>query len=296
MSGLFARDERFSDISGSEFRLERIATGFLFTEGPIWNHVEGHLTFSDIPGDQMHRWTPERGVFSFRQPSNKANGNTYDRQARILTCEHATSRVTRTGDGGELDVLASHYGGKELNSPNDIIVRTDGAIFFTDPTYGRMPHFGIERNVELDFRGVYMVGENARSPVLLVSDFEQPNGLCLSPDERTLYVDDTTRGHIRSFTIAADGALNGGKVWAELANHGPGAPDGLKCDTKGNVYCAGPGGIHVFAPDATCLGIFEIPEVAANFTWGGSDMKTVFVTASTSVYRFRTRIPGPVLF
>jgi gluconolactonase len=140
MSGVFVCDGRFSEISGNNPGLERIETGFLFTEGPIWNHLESHLTFSDIPGDQMYRWTSDGGVVPFRQPSNKANGNTYDRQARILTCEHATSRVTRTGNGSELEIIASHYDGRELNSPNDIIVRTDGAIFFTDPTYGRMAY------------------------------------------------------------------------------------------------------------------------------------------------------------
>lgn len=140
----------------------------------------------------------------------------YDRQSRILTCEHATSRVIRTGGDGEIKILASHYESMELDSPNDIIVRSDGSIFFTDPTYGRMDFVGLARDVELDFRGIFMVGPDAHSPILLASDFEQPNGLCLSPDERTLYVDDTVHGHIRSFEIALDGTISGGSVWAEL--------------------------------------------------------------------------------
>ncbi len=296
MIPLSVHDDRFHEVVGNPEALEQLGSGFLFTEGPIWDHRNNNLIFSDIPGDQMYRWTGTGEIHSFRRPSNKANGNTFDRLGRILTCEHATSRVTRASPNGRIDVLASHHKGKELNSPNDIIVSRDHRIFFSDPSYGRLDYFGVEREQELDFHGVFAVGPDAQSPILLASDFDQPNGLCLSPDEKYLYVDDSERGHIRRFEFSQNETLAGGDVWAELTKAGEGAPDGLKCDSAGNVYCAGPGGIHVFAPDATCLGIVHIPEVIANFTWGGPNMRTIFATASTSLYRFATRIPGPRLF
>lgn len=272
--------------------LERLATGFEFTEGPIWNREEGHLTFSDMPGDHMRRWTPAGGITTFRKPSNKANGNTYDRRGRMLTCEHATSRVTRTELDGSITVIASHFDGKELNSPNDIVARSDGLIFFTDPTYGRMPYYGVERQPQLAFRGVYCVSEEGTGLRCLAADFAQPNGLCFSLDERHLFVNDTERGHIRRFDVGSDGSLSGGAVWTEVVGDGQGAPDGMKIDSAGNLYCCGPGGVHVFAADARPLGVIRTPEVVANFTWGDDDLSSLFLTASTSLYRMKVRIPG----
>jgi gluconolactonase len=290
------RDERFRTVVGDDIALERLATGFIFTEGPVWHPHEKHLTFSDMPGDHMRRWTAAGGVKTFRKPSNKANGNTYDRAGRMLSCEHATSRVTRTERDGTITVLATHYRDKELNSPNDIVVKSDGRIYFTDPTYGRMPHYGVERAVQLDFRGVYRVEEDGSGLTLLAGDFGQPNGLCFSRDEKRLFVNDTERGHIRAFDVGADGLLAGGAVWAEVTGSGNGAPDGMKLDRDGNLYCCGPGGLHVLSPDARSLGVIQTPEVVANFTWGDDDFRSIFLTASTSLYRVRTKTPGVALF
>ena len=290
------RDEHFRTVVGDDVALERLATGFLFTEGPVWHPYEKHLTFSDMPGDHMRRWTAAGGVKTFRKPSNKANGNTYDRAGRLLTCEHATSRVTRTEPDGSITVLATHYRGRELNSPNDIVVKSDGRIYFTDPTYGRMPYYGVERALELDFRGVYRVAEDGSELTLLAADFGQSNGLCFSRDEKRLFVNDTERGHIRAFDVGADGLLSGGAVWSEVKGSGNGAPDGMKVDRDDNLYCCGPGGLHVFSPDARSLGVIGTPEVVANFTWGDDDFRSLFLTASTSLYRARTKTPGVALF
>ena len=290
------RDERFRRVVGDDAPLETLGTGFQFTEGPIWHPSEHHLTFSDMPGDEMRRWSAPAGVTSFRKPSNKANGNTYDRLGRMLTCEHATSRVTRTGRDGKIAVLATHYRARELNSPNDVVVSQDGFIHFTDPTYGRMPVFGVPRAPELDFRGVYRLSEDGAELILLVDDFDQPNGLCFSRDESRLYVNDTERGHIRLFDVRPDGLLGDAGVFADVTGEGSGAPDGMKVDRDDNVYCCGPGGVHVFAPDGGALGVIKTPETVANFTWGDPDMMSLFLTASTSLYRVRTRTPGVPLF
>ncbi len=172
------RDDLFRKVVGDDAAVEIVATGFDFTEGPIWNPIEKQLIFSDMPGNQMRRWSAEDGITTFRKPSHMANGNTYDRDGRMLTCEHATSRVTRTGGDRSITVLATHYQGKELNSPNDIVVKSDGSIYFTDPTYGRMPYYGVERAPELDFRGVYRMQEDGSELTLLVDDF--------APAERSL--------------------------------------------------------------------------------------------------------------
>ena len=290
------RDGFLRKVGGDDPAVERLATGFAFTEGPVWHPREKHLTFSDMPGDHMRRWTAAGGIQTFRQPSNMANGNTYDRAGRMLTCEHATSRVTRTEPDGRISVLATHYDGKQLNSPNDIVERSDGGIYFTDPTFGRMPYYGVERAPELAFRGVYRVEENGSGPTLLADDFGQPNGLCFSHDETRLFVNDTEREHIRVFTVGNGGLLSGGIVWAEVTGTGEGAPDGMKIDRDGNLYCCGPGGLHVFTPDARCLGVIRVPEVVANFTWGDDDLRSIFLTASTSLYRVRTMTPGVALF
>lgn len=282
--------------SGHDLQLEKLETGFGFTEGPIWHPGEKHLTFSDLYQDKMRRWTATGGIETFRHPSNKTNGNTYDRHGRMLSCEHATSRVTRTEPDGSITVLASHYEGKELNSPNDIVTRSDGSIYFTDPTYGRMPGYGVERPVPLGFRGVYRVAPDGTDLKLLADDFVQPNGLCFSRDERKLFVNDTEQAHIRVYEVSADGGLDGGAVWAEVVGEGNSGPDGMKIDASGNLYCAGPGGVHVFANDATCLGVIRVPEIVANFTWGEGDMCSLFMTASTSLYRVRTLTAGQPLF
>jgi gluconolactonase len=221
-----------------------------------------------------------------------SNGLAYDRQGRLLTCEHASSQVTRTEADGRVVPIATHYQGKQLNSPNDIVCRSDGGIYFSDPPYGRAKFYGVERPQELSFQGVYRASGDARLPVLLVDDFDRPNGLCFSLDESRLFVNDTARRHIRVFDVAADGGLRNGRLWAETKGDAPGAPDGMKLDSAGNLYCCGPGGIHVFDPDANLLEVLAVPEYAANFAWGDEDYRSLFITASTSLYRVRRHVPG----
>lgn len=294
--GLEIRDQRLLGILHEDTELETLADGFQFTEGPIWHPVEKHLTFSDIPENRMHRWTQAEGVVVYREPSNLANGNTYDKQGRILTCEHGTSRVVREESDGSLNVLASHWEEKELNSPNDIVVRSNGDIFFTDPTFGRADHTGITREIQLDFRGVFKIDAETEELSLLRSDFTQPNGLAFSQDESVLYVADTPEMHIRKFAVAADGSLTGGEVFTRSTGQGQGAPDGLKVDSEDNLYCCGPGGVHVYSPDGTCLGVIQTPAFCANFTWGGDDFKTFFMTSSNHLYRIPVKVPGTSLF
>src|SRR3954468_18074355 len=238
--GVQVKDPAFLELVDEDAELERLGTGFTFTEGPIWNPA-GYLLFSDMPGDVRRRWDPEGGVREVANPSNKGNGMTLDADGRLVVCEHVTSSVVRIdpdGTGSGREVLASHYGGKELNSPNDVIVHSDGSIYFSDPTYGRMPGFGVEREQDLDFQGVYRIPPGGGDPQLLVDDFGQPNGLCFSPDESLLYINDTTQAHIRVFDVQGDGSIANGRLLAE--NMGTASlekmdlVDGMKCDERGN--------------------------------------------------------------
>jgi len=282
------KDPRMDHVVNPDAQRHTIDDSFNFTEGPIWHPKEGHLTFSDIPENKLYRYTEEKGVSVYREPSNMANGNTYDRTGRMLSCEHATSRVVREDDAG-VTVIASHHDGKELNSPNDIVVRRDDDIFFTDPTYGRVGQHGIPRDLELDYRGVYRIGADGDLS-LLASDFDQPNGLCWNLDETLLYVADTPNKHVRVF--AYDGQrLTGGEVFCSSP-----APDGLKIDSEGYLYAGGPGGVGVYHPDRTFIGVFETPQFCANFTWGGADLKTLFLTASSTLFSVRVNVPGIALF
>lgn len=291
------REEGMHGIVDAHATLEKVAGGFLFTEGPIWHPAEKHLTFSDIPGNEMFRLDADGNVVSFRKPSNMGNGNTYDAAGRMLTCQHATSSVVRTEKDGTITTLATHYGGKELNSPNDIVVRRDGKIYFTDPTYGRMDYFGVERDLEMGAQGVYCVTPDGATITRLADDFAQPNGLCFSLDHNTLYVNDTEHKHIRKFDIAQDGTATGGQVWAEVTvGDGDGHPDGMKIDSKGNVYCTGPGGVHVLTPEGKTLGVIRMAEFTANFAWGGDDLTDLYFTSSTSLYRIKVKTPGLPLF
>ena len=286
------RNERFRSVVGDAPEIERIATGFLFTEGPLWHARDEYLLFSDMPGDHLRKWSARGGVTTFRKPCAQSNGLAWDRQGRLIVCEHATSKLTRTKLDGSSTVLASHYDGKELNSPNDVVVKSDGGIYFTDPTYGRAEYYGNPRPTQLDFRGVYRAEPDGGRLTLLANDFGQPNGLCFSLDEKRLFVNDTERQHIRVFDVKPDGTLTNNRVWAETTGEEAGAPDGMKMDSEGNIYCCGPGGIHVFDPQATCLGVIGMPEYTANFCFGESDFRTLFVTASSSIYRLRVKVPG----
>jgi gluconolactonase len=292
MSGVEVRDPGFADVVGRSVELERLATGCIFTEGPLWHTRDRYLLFSDMPGDHLRRWSQKDGVSTFRKPCSKSNGLAWDLQGRLIACEHASSHLTRTEPDGKITVLASHYDGKELNSPNDVVVKSDGAIYFSDPIYGRKEHFGVPREPQLAFRGVYRLAPDGKTLTLLASDFGQPNGLCFSHDEKTMFINDTEMQHIRAFDVQADGSLANSRVWAKTVGEGAGAPDGMKIDSAGNLYCCGPGGLHVFAPDATCLGVIKMPEYTANFCWGDDDFRSVFITAATSVYRLRVIVPG----
>ncbi len=286
------RDQRFVDVVGAGVEYERLADGLGFTEGPQWDPRQQRLLFTDIPGNAILQWSHAAGVRVFRAPSDMANGLTWDRDGRLLCCEHATSRVTRIESDGTVTVIAAAYEGKELNSPNDIVVKRDGGIYFTDPTYGRMKYYGVARVPVLGFRGVYRVEPEGARIRLLADDFAQPNGLCFSIDERQLFVNDTERMHIRVFDVVGDGTLRNGRLWAELSGEGAGAPDGMKIDREGNLYCCGPGGIHVFDRVATVLGVIRVPRPVANFTWGEDDLKSLFITATDNLYRIRVRVPG----
>jgi gluconolactonase len=276
-------------------RAERIATGFGFTEGPVW-HPDGFLLFSDLTQDVRRRWSDVGGTEIVRRPNDRGNGMALERDGSLLVCEHSTSRVVRESPDGTRQTLASHVDGRELNSPNDVVVRSDGSVYFTDPTYGRMAGWGVERPCELDVRGVYRVPPGGGEPELLVADFRQPNGLCFSPDESVLYVDDTEQFHVRSFEVLGDGSLRAGRLVrdgiGDPARPDDGDPDGIKCDEHGNVWVTGPGGIWVLDPAGERLALLEVPEVAANLCFGGADGRTLFVTAATSVYRIETRVRG----
>jgi gluconolactonase len=276
-----------------EIAPERLATGFRFVEGPSWNPAGGFLAFSDIIGDTLYRWDERGGIRRLRRPSHMANGTAWDREGRLLVCEHAKSRVSRvSADGRDYEVLVSQFEGKELNSPNDIVVSRDGHAWFTDPNSGRGAKYGLERGQELPFQGVYRLEPDSGALELLIDDFSKPNGLCLSRDESVLFVNDSDLQHIRRFEIRADGSVGGGEVWAETGGDQAGVADGMKLDTADHLYCCGSGGIHIFDPDGHRLGVLRLPEVAANFTWGGPDLCEMFVTATHSLYRLKTRLPG----
>jgi gluconolactonase len=291
--------EQLHELIDGDAEAEQLGTGFTFTEGPIWNPGGQYLLFSDMPGDTRRRWDEQGGVREVAKPSNKGNGMTIDRQGRLIVCEHTTSSVVRMdpdGTGSGREVLATHYEGKELNSPNDVIVHSGGAIYFTDPTYGRMPVFGLEREQDLDFQGVYRLAPEGGEPALLVDDFVQPNGLCFSPDESLLYINDTDRAHIRVFDVATDGTIANGRVFAAGIGTGDlaagGLVDGMKCDERGNIWVTGPEGVWVFTPAGEHLGVIEIPESVGNLHWGGPDWSWLFVPASTSLYRVKTKVSG----
>jgi len=232
--------------------VEKLCTGFLFTEGPIWNPKEQCLYFSDMPGDVRRRWSAADGVSEVRKPSNKCNGMTYDGAGNLYVCEHNTSSPVMETRSGERKVIASHWQGKELNSPNDVVVRSDNTVYFSDPSYGRMPVFGLERKQDLSFQGLFRVSPDGKLH-LEADDFGQTNGVCFSPDEKLLYVNDSPRAHIRVFDVAPGGSLSHSRIFAEKIGDGvleSGIVDGMKCDERGNIYVTGPRGIWVLSPAA----------------------------------------------
>jgi gluconolactonase len=285
-------NERFKYRVGNA-AIERIATGFRWAEGPVYFRDGGYLVWSDIPNNRMMRWVEEDGHVSvFRQPSNYTNGNTRDRQGRLISCEHDARRVTRTEPDGTITVLIDSFQGKKLNAPNDVVVASDGAIWFTDPGYGIDGNYeGHKDTAELP-RNVYRLDPNTGNATVVASDFTRPNGLAFSPDEKKLYIIDSgiTHGgpsHMRVFDVNGDKLANG-KVFAE--DFKPGFTDGVRTDTAGNVWCsmgwADPkeDGVRCYAPDGQLIGKIHLPETCANLCFGGKKKNRLFMTASTSVY------------
>lgn len=270
-----------------------VVEGFTFTEGPVWS-PEGFLLFSDIPEDKIYRWTPgAEKAETFRQPSGFSNGLAFDAQGRLLAAEHV-GRVTRTGGDGKPAPIAEKFEGKALSSPNDLVARPDGSVWFTDPTYGLRPRLGpTVREKQTEFNGVYRVAPDG-AIAAVAKDFASPNGLAFSPDGKVLYVADTSKGVIRAFDVAADGAVSGDRVFAEVkADNGRSAgPDGIKVSAAGHVLCAARGGIWVWDPAGTLLGRIETPKGPTNLCFGGPDFKTLFITASPSVYKIDLKIAG----
>jgi len=265
---------------------ERLATGFVFTEGPLW-HPDGFYYFVDVRSSVLYRLTPGRGPEVVRDKTGGGNGTTFDLQGRLVLCEGENRRLTRTAGDGRIEVLMDRFEGKRLNRPNDVVCKSDGSIYFTDPGL-RVP-LG-ER--ELPYAGIYRVAPDGTQS--LVADFEYPNGLAFSPDERRLYVANTRWAqYIHVLELDAGGALVRRRIFADMSSdETDGVPDGMKVDVEGRVYCTGPGGTWVFAPDGTRLGIILTPEVPANLAFGGPDLKTLFFTARTSVYTMRVKVAG----
>ena len=255
-------------------------------EGPVWWKEGGYLLFSDIGNDRRMMWAPGEGVTLSHEPTNNANGLTRDRQGRLIACEHSARRVTRLEPDGNTTVVANSYRGWRLNRPNDVVVKSDGSIYFTDP---------ITLNVEseLDIAGVYRVSPDLGAINLLVRDFDLPNGLAFSPDESILYVNDSRRRHIRSFAVEPTGLLSlaSDRVLIHMEADVPGMPDGMKTDVEGNVYCTGPGGIWIIDPSGKHLGTISTGWTT-NIAWGGEDWKTLYFTTIHSLGCIQLKIPG----
>ena len=302
MSGFDVRDQGLHELIAQDAAIERVAGGLGFTEGPVWRDNE--LLFSDIPNDRIVRLRrlpegPELTTYA----TGKSNGLTLDRQGQVIAAEHGGRRIARVADNGTRTALAERYQGKRFNSPNDIVVKSDGTIYFTDPPYAVQPSTpGMARpdgwwradipGKELAINGVYRLGTDGSLRVV-ADDFALPNGLAFSPDESVLYIDDSARKHIRAFDVAADGSLKNSRILLDLAANEPGVPDGMKVDLAGNVFCTGPGGLWVCRADGKLLGRVILPELPANLAFG-EDGTVIFATARTSVYRIQTKTRGSI--
>jgi gluconolactonase len=292
-------DQRFVHLIVGSSRLTRLYTGCRWAEGPVWFNDLGCLLWSDIPNQRILRWSDKplagESVSVFRSPSNFANGHTRDASGRLVSCEHGTRRVTRTEIDGTVTVLADSFNGTRLNSPNDVIVRSDGSIWFTDPTYGIMSDYeGYRATPEQPVHGVYRI-DSSGSISLVADDFAQPNGLVFSPDETKLYIadsafshDPTAPRHIRVFDVNGT-KLTNGRVFAHIDT---GLPDGIRVDTDGNIWSSAGDGVHCFAPDGTRLGKIFVPETVANLTFGGTRRNRLFIAATSSLYEIYVAATG----
>lgn len=291
-------DPRFRDLFVISAELEELYSGCRWAEGPVWFDDAGHLLFSDIPNQRILRWVEGGGVSVFRSPSNFANGHTRDRQGRLVSCEHGLRRVTRTEVDGTITVLADRHDGKRLNSPNDVVVHSDGSVWFSDPSYGIMSDYeGYKADEEQESRNIWRLDPGTGSLSVMASDFLQPNGLAFSPDERRLYVADSGASHapeaprhILVFDVAEGGrSLSKGRVFATIDK---GVPDGMRVDMAGNVWSSAADGVHCFAPDGTLLGKILVPQVVSNLAFGGPRRNRLFITATKSLYSIYTATTG----
>ena len=279
--------EVFQNLFPRTASLKRVATGFRFTEGPVWMAEKKSLLFSDIPANRIYELAADGHVMTVREPSGNSNGLTRDQKGRLIACEHGNRRVTRTEADGAVTVLAETFRGKRLNSPNDVVVKSDGAIYFTDPSYGIKPE-----EQEQPVQGVYRLSADGSELTLVADDFARPNGLAFSPDEKKLYIDDSHRRHIRVCEVRNDGSLSRGSLFHAMDVRSPGSPDGMKIDVEGRVYCTGAGGVWVFDDAGKHLGTIVTPEKPSNCAWGDDDWCSLYITAVTSVYRIRVKTPG----
>ena len=282
-------DKRFRDLTVPIAAVEKLYDGCRWAEGPVWFADGNYLVWSDIPNNRLLRWTPENGVDVFNADANYTNGNTRDRQGRLVSCQHGGRRVIRTEPDGSQTVIADSYNGKPLNSPNDVVVKSDGSIWFTDPNYGIMSNYeGYKADMEQDGCFVYRVSADLGEITVVADDFAKPNGLAFSPDEEILYIADSGVSHdpegphhILAFDIREDGTLSNNRVFANVS---PGLPDGFRLDTEGNIWTSAADGVHCYAPDGTLLGKIKVPEVVANLTFGGPRKNRLFITGTTSLY------------
>jgi len=271
--------------------VKKLAGDMGFIEGPVWLKP-GVLVFSDIPNDELKQWSAAGGVTTYRKPSRNANGNTTDLAGRLLTCEHTGRRVALQEVDGTLKTLVDSFEGKKLNSPNDVVVRSDGTIWFTDPEYGLKTDPATKKKLGKEQAGNFVYRHDPKSgkTTAVVKDFVQPNGLAFSPDEKKLYVADSgTPHHIRVFNVAADGAVTGSRVFCVIDQ---GAPDGIRVDQDGRVWSSAGDGVQIFAPDGTLVGRILVPEAPANLCFGGPDGKTLFMTARKSLYSIQVAVKG----
>jgi gluconolactonase len=287
-------DDRFRPCANGDVRIEKLHGGCRWAEGPVYVAAGRYLVWSDIPNDRMLRWDETTGsVGVFRQPAGYANGGTLDGAGRLVTCEHGNRRVTRTEHDGSLTVIADRYQGKRFNSPNDVVVRSDGSIWFTDPSYGIDSDYeGYLADSEIGACHVYRVDPSTGAVRIVADDFVRPNGLAFSLDERRLYVADTRVNHLRVFDVAGDGTLSGGTA---LATCTVGAFDGLRLDDAGRIWTSAGDGVHCYDPDGTLIGKVRVPETVANLVFGGQRRNHLFICATTSLYAILLSVTGAPL-